>query len=836
MADDTVLIAIKAIDDASKVIASVGGTLDKLDQQAITAGKGLISVNDALVKLIQQERVAKTMDDARAALSLMNDEEKDAILKAHDLTEAQATLSGAQNTLVESTKKSAQGFESLKGTLVSVQAGIGIAKEAIAGIKGVYDDTIGKTIEYAERVKDLSEVLSLSSEETSKLISIGQKFGVSTDTLTASLQMMTKRGMAPTLEGLAEIADKTMAIKDPVQRSAMLVELFGRNWTALFPILEKGGAAIRAAGDEASRFGKVLSQEDVDAAEKFSIAANTLGQDFDGLKVKMTKGLIPELIKSVEDFTYFIDKVQGTVTPLEDAKRTLDRVTAAFGENSPAAIAARKAYEDLRAELERDATAVKNFKNSIGAGFITDTAVNAAKELRSGIAQIVNESKRASSSGLVDYILAEEGAMKKAADASQMLADKNLALLKIGVSGQLAKETKQFTQSQTDLQKRLKETAAELATLEGKQGAVDKTTVKNAMSANQLKLAYAQLAAMQGRLSKETDPTKQAELAAQIGIQQDRINGANSAVSSYIDNSKRIEQLKGTYDDLTTQVEANARAHDEASKRILFDYAQQAIAQENARNGIAGMTEDQVNALNKLAVTWKIKSQADVDAMNQMLLAAKNLAQNNNLDQFAAVAQGALEGPKKPTDELIARMQTMQKEAGDKMPKVAKSIGEVKQPTKDLVTQMRDLQTNALTGGMRLQAMNQYGVIPLTKAFDMLNMSVGAFNTLIGQMPTTIPIPTPTTPTTTPVRTYPLPGGAAKGANYIVPPGYPNDTYYQRVSSGEHVQVTPQGKSSMNGLNISKVEINVGGTNATIPQIQQAVWTEMTRVIEAASR
>lgn len=78
--------------------------------------------------------------------------------------------------------------------------------------------------------------------------------------------------------------------------------------------------------------------------------------------------------------------------------------------------------------------------------------------------------------------------------------------------------------------------------------------------------------------------------------------------------------------------------------------------------------------------------------------------------------------------------------------------------------------------------------------------------------------------------------GAQKGANYIVPPGYPNDTYYQRVSSGEHVQVTPQGKSSMNGLNISKVEINVGGTNASIPQIQQAVWTEMTRVIEAAQR
>jgi hypothetical protein len=33
----------------------------------------------------------------------------------------------------------------------------------------------------------------------------------------------------------------------------------------------------------------------------------------------------------------------------------------------------------------------------------------------------------------------------------------------------------------------------------------------------------------------------------------------------------------------------------------------------------------------------------------------------------------------------------------------------------------------------------------------------------------------------------------ASGADFVVPPGYEGDTYPMRVSSGEHVQVTPAG-------------------------------------------
>jgi hypothetical protein len=58
----------------------------------------------------------------------------------------------------------------------------------------------------------------------------------------------------------------------------------------------------------------------------------------------------------------------------------------------------------------------------------------------------------------------------------------------------------------------------------------------------------------------------------------------------------------------------------------------------------------------------------------------------------------------------------------------------------------------------------------------------------------------------------------AGGANFIVPPGYPNDTFAMRVSSGEHVQVTPAGTSNQltNNHNNQTVIINTGLDQASL--------------------
>lgn len=923
MADDTVLIAIKAIDDASAAINKVASSLGTMDDQIArtqNAFKGSDAANDEFARstalvgksaaevntILKAQGVALT--DAERNQNRLRQAQLETIDAALKLAQAEKNLS--ENTdparVAELSKaladaqvhldQSGKAIQDLSGkveesdkrfkifhlTLTDIQAAFGLVQQGIGYFKQAWDfakegaaierinaqfnnmaanvgvdaDNLVKALDKAahgtvddeELMQTATRALALGlTTNTKDLVGLMEvarassvAFGGDTATaferISTAVENLTPRalkqaGIIVDLKSAYEAYAKAQGkipdqLSDEEKRQALLNQ-----------VLAKGADLIKKVGDAGE-----------DAATRMSRFEARAANLIDELKTGAVDALDPWLIK-IDTLQTMLDPTASDVDKLKAAIANMN--TQAVKPSKEALDAYQLALEKLEKQEKDTTEAVLKFKNAIGIGTVFNsmaTAVkkvdDASKSAANGTAYWGSELQRAQLAPTYDAV---DRAIRRTADAAASLRTQ-IALgaaqkfvLDVGISGRLVNETKQFTQSQSDLQKRLKDTEKELATLEGKQGAVDKTTVKNAMSANQLKLAYAQLAAMQGRLSKETDPTKQAELAAQIGIQQDRINGANSAVSSYIDNSKRIEQLKGTYDDLTAQVEANARAHDEASKRILFDYAQQAIAQENARNGIAGMTEDQVNALNKLAVTWGIKSQADVDAMNQMLLAAKKLAQDNSLDEFGAIAQGALEGPKKPTDDLIKMMQGMQKEAADKMPKVATSISKIKPPAKEAFDQMAKLQIQTMTSGTAMQTMTQYGVIPMIKAMDLLAISLGTVNTQLGKLPTSLPptnlpMPTPIAPSTPPVRTRPLPGGAQRGANYIVPPGYPNDTYYQRVSSGEHVQVTPQGKSSASGLNISKVEINVGGTNASIPQIQQAVWTEMTRVIEAASR
>lgn len=51
----------------------------------------------------------------------------------------------------------------------------------------------------------------------------------------------------------------------------------------------------------------------------------------------------------------------------------------------------------------------------------------------------------------------------------------------------------------------------------------------------------------------------------------------------------------------------------------------------------------------------------------------------------------------------------------------------------------------------------------------------------------------------------------ASGANFVVPPGYPNDSFHMGVTSGEHVQVTPKGATH-----------NWGGITVVLPQVRDA--------------
>jgi len=56
--------------------------------------------------------------------------------------------------------------------------------------------------------------------------------------------------------------------------------------------------------------------------------------------------------------------------------------------------------------------------------------------------------------------------------------------------------------------------------------------------------------------------------------------------------------------------------------------------------------------------------------------------------------------------------------------------------------------------------------------------------------------------------------GFQTGGSFVVPPGYPNDSFVMRVSSGEHVQVTPAGKSGGGGGGVYIENLIISGADS----------------------
>ena len=61
--------------------------------------------------------------------------------------------------------------------------------------------------------------------------------------------------------------------------------------------------------------------------------------------------------------------------------------------------------------------------------------------------------------------------------------------------------------------------------------------------------------------------------------------------------------------------------------------------------------------------------------------------------------------------------------------------------------------------------------------------------------------------------------GAANGANFTVPGGFPNDSFAMGVTSGEHVKVTPQGQAGNEAKILSSIDGKMGALNENVTRL-----------------
>jgi len=199
-------------------------------------------------------------------------------------------------------------------------------------IAGVYELTTSWAQLGAETSRT-AETLGVSAQEMNTMRNANQLMGISADTTTSSfrafadtlqdarwgrnqgamamLQYMgirlhkTKTGAIDAASAMIDFANKVKKLQERDPAAARkLAQSFGVE--ALMPILQKGGAAMKAYQVEAVRLGGTKTPAMFERANSFALSINKMGIAIDGMKNSIGDKLIPVLNPLIDKWTNWI--------------------------------------------------------------------------------------------------------------------------------------------------------------------------------------------------------------------------------------------------------------------------------------------------------------------------------------------------------------------------------------------------------------------------------------------------------------------------------------------------------------------------------------------------
>ena len=176
-------------------------------------------------------------------------------------------------------------------------------------------DGVKAFVDLAGEVKEFRRVAGGSAEDASKLVAAFKSVGVDASTAATGVFQLEKhlaagadklaafgvtaqkdsKGNTDMSATLLNVGDAYKRIQDPVQRAALLTAAFGRQGTALIPLLGKSRAEIEQFFDAAAKHHEILTDADLKKATDFKLAMHDLGEAFKGIEVESGKALTPLL-------------------------------------------------------------------------------------------------------------------------------------------------------------------------------------------------------------------------------------------------------------------------------------------------------------------------------------------------------------------------------------------------------------------------------------------------------------------------------------------------------------------------------------------------------------
>lgn len=245
-------------------------------------------------------------------------------------------------------KKFAKGFEgqtSKMGKKVAIGAALVVAGAAVAKF-ATSSANAYKSI--GMDVAKLSRLTGMSTEQASKLRFEFQQTGIDANRGAQGVVIFSKKvaaskdgmkdfgfqtrdangNLLPMSELLANAADHLAKTKTATDRTAESMKLFGRGGADMAKLLGKGSDAMAKLGDEAGRYGLILTEKNLNAVKQATENERKQKAAMQGLKVQIGEHVLPIMTKWTE---FMAKEIPRATKFMEDHEGAVKVVGTAVG-------------------------------------------------------------------------------------------------------------------------------------------------------------------------------------------------------------------------------------------------------------------------------------------------------------------------------------------------------------------------------------------------------------------------------------------------------------------------------------------------------------------------
>ena len=211
---------------------------------------------------------------------------------------------------------------------VARQAGIAIGTALVSGLTAA-TVAIKSSIDHMDELSKAAQRANLPTDDFSRLAFAGDLADVSVETLTKSMGKLAKaQGDAQsgskaqieaferlgisfknadgtlrrTFDVFTDFADAFQKYKGSPEIVALGMQIFGRSFQELIPLLKDGAAGIRDAADESDRLHATITDKAGKAAEEFNDNLTRLKTAAQGVANVVAEDLLPDLVDLTDQF------------------------------------------------------------------------------------------------------------------------------------------------------------------------------------------------------------------------------------------------------------------------------------------------------------------------------------------------------------------------------------------------------------------------------------------------------------------------------------------------------------------------------------------------------